>query len=127
MSIPVEVDALESALAEYGAGYLLSTASHGRVKAVTVEPSVAGGVLTIESPGGGSGRNVAENDQVTVLFPPLVHHGYTLLVDGTAVLDGDDLRVTPVSAVLHRPASHSDGPAHESGHQGGCGDDCRHV
>jgi hypothetical protein len=29
----------------------------------------------------------------------------TLLVDGTAAAEGDDVRITPTSAVLHKPAS----------------------
>lgn len=132
MSIPVDVADLESALANYGVGYLLSTASHGRVKAITVEPRVVEGALVISSPGGGSTRNIGENAQVTVLFAPLQHHGYTLLVDGTALVDGDDAHVTPSNAVLHRPASHSDGPRPGPGlgsgvESDGCGHDCRHV
>ncbi len=123
MSIPVEVATLGAALEDFGAGYLLSTAAHGRVKAVTVEPRVVEGALVISGPGGGTSRNIAENDQVTVLFPPLEARGYTLLIDGTATVEGDDVRVLPGSAVLHRPASHSDGP----GVPGGCGHDCAPV
>ena len=33
-----------------------------------------------------------------------------VLVDGTGTVDGDDVRVTPTGAVLHRPGSHADGP-----------------
>ncbi|GAB2763845.1 hypothetical protein GCM10027020_14980 [Nocardioides salsibiostraticola] len=123
MSIPVDVAKLEAALADFGAGYLLSTAAHGRVKAVTVEPRVMDGALIIAGPGGGSSRNIAENAQVTVLFPPLEARGYTLLIDGLATVEGDDARVVPSSAVLHRPADHSDGP----GVPGGCGHDCGPV
>ena len=127
MSIPVEIADLKKALADFGAGYLLTTATHGRIKAVTVEPTVIDGALVITEPGGGSSRNIAENAQVTVLFPPLEKHGYTLLVDGTAVLSGEEARVTPVSAVLHRPASHGDGSgAGPEGHES-CGHDCQPV
>ena len=123
MSISVDVAKLEAALADFGAGYLLSTAGHGRVKAVTVEPKVVDGALIITGPGGGSSRNITENGQVTVLFPPMEPRGYTLLIDGTATIEGDNARVVPSSAVLHRPASHSDGP----GVPGGCGHDCEPV
>ena len=29
----------------------------------------------------------------------------TLLVDGTAAVDGEDVRVTPTGAVLHKPVA----------------------
>ncbi len=124
MSVAVDLAELGTVLGEYDAGYLLST-TQGRVKAVTVDPELIEGALVVREPGGGSSRNIIANAQVTVLFPPLERHGYTLLVDGTATLDGDDALVAPVSAVLHRPAARSDGPA-RSNHDG-CGHDCRHL
>lgn len=111
MSIPVTVDDLPSMLESFGPGYLLSTSPDGRVKAVTVQPSVDGdGLLTIAGPGRGSLANIAGNDQVTVLFPPLEPRGFTLLVDGRATADGEDVTVLVGGAVLHRPPSHADGP-----------------
>ncbi|MDP2774269.1 MAG: pyridoxamine 5'-phosphate oxidase [Nocardioides sp.] len=107
MSIPVDVADLVRTLEDFAAGYLLST-SDGRVKAVSVAPQLADGVLVARAPGRGSCANVAANPQVTVLFPPLGTPGFTLLVDGTAVVDAADVRVTPTSAVLHKPAG---GPA----------------
>ena len=123
MSIPVAVSDLNTALADFGAGYLLSAAPGGRVKAVTVEPRVLDGLLRVGGPGRGSLANVGANAQVTLLFPPLAQRGYTLLVDGEAVVEGEDVLVTPLRAVLHRPGAHSDGPAAP----GGCGDDCHPV
>ncbi|MGA8255370.1 MAG: pyridoxamine 5'-phosphate oxidase [Nocardioides sp.] len=126
MSIPVDVGDLARALDDFGVGYLLST-TDGRVKAVTVEPRVSHGVLRVTGPGRGSVANVAVNPTVTVLFPPLQQRGYTLLVDGTAACEGNDLVVMPTNAVLHRPASHGDGSDTESGTHSGCGHDCQHV
>ncbi|GAA4677270.1 pyridoxamine 5'-phosphate oxidase [Nocardioides nanhaiensis] len=124
MSVPVAIGDLQEALEGFGAGYLLSN-SEGRVKAVTVEPEVSDdGMLMVRDPGGGSRRNVAANPVVTLLFPPLQERGYTLLVDGTASVEGDDVRVTPSGAVLHRPAAHADGPVEGDG---GCGHDCAPV
>lgn len=123
MSIPVEIADLNTALADFGAGYLLSVGSGGRVKAVTVEPRIVEGRMVVAGPGRGSLANVGVNAAVTVLFPPLAQRGYTLLVDGEAAVDGDDVHVTPTGAVLHRPASHSDGPGPPSG----CGHDCAPV
>jgi len=123
MSIPVDVADLAAALADFGAGYLLTAGADGRVKAVTVEPEVADGVLLVTGPGRGSSANIAANPVVTLLFPPTEPRGFTLLVDGTAELEGDDARVTPASAVLHRPSAHSDGPPAPDG----CAHDCKPV
>lgn len=123
MSIPVEIGDLGKALTDFGAGYLLTTSGDGRVKAVTVEPVLAGGDLVVVAPGHGSSANIAANPAVTLLFPPLAPRGYTLLIDGTAEMTGDDARISPTTAVLHRPTSHADGPPAPDG----CGQDCKPV
>ena len=119
MSIPVDVASLARALEDFGAGYLL-TNTGGRVKVVTVEPTVTDGVALVEGPGKGTIANLADNAAVTLVFPPREPKGFTLLVDGTGEVVGDDVRITPVTAVLHRPASHADGPPAPDG----CGNDC---
>lgn len=124
MSIPVDLADLARTLGEYGPGYLLSTAG-GRVKAVSAEPVLRDGVVVVGGPGGGSLRNVAANATVTLLFPPREERGYTLLVDGTATVHGDDVHVQPGHAVLHRPADHA-GPDHAPGGSA-CGHDCHPV
>lgn len=130
MSIPVDVAKLDQALAEFDAGYLVTVSAEGAAKVVTVEPTVSDGILLLEGPGHGSLANSAGNARVTLVFPPAERHGFTLLVDGTAAADGDDLRVTPASAVLHRPGAHSDGPpapAPLSASTTACGNDCHPV
>jgi len=122
MSIAVDVADLARALQGFGAGYLLTTKG-GNVKVVTVEPTVTDGVVLVESPGRGTLANLADNPALTLVFPPLESKGFTLLVDGTAEVSGDDVRVTPTGAVLHRPASHADGPPAPEG----CGNDCAPV
>lgn len=102
MSIPVDVDRLGETLTDFRAGYLL-TSSDGRVKVVSAVPVLVDGVLRVAAPGRGSLANVAANAEVTLLWPPPLP-GLSLLVDGTAVVDGDDVMVTPTSAVLHKPA-----------------------
>lgn len=123
MSIPVAPTDLEQALADFDSGYLLTTSSP-QVKVVTVDPVAAGdGTLRITAPGKGTLRNLDANDAVTVVFPPRERHGYTLLVDGTARVDGEDVVVVATAAVLHRPAAHADGPVPPEG----CGHDCAPV
>ena len=104
MSIPVEVADLPQRLAEFDRGYLL-TSRDGLVKAVSVRAVAEQGTLLVGAPGRGSLANVAANPAVTLLFPPREDPGLSLLVDGTAAADGDDVRVTPTSAVLHKPVA----------------------
>ena len=61
--------------------------------------------------------------------PPPLPKGFTLLVDGTAEVAGEDVRITPSGAVLHRPGMHADGPPPpaSAGDQTGCGNDCAPV
>ncbi|MDN5745946.1 MAG: pyridoxamine 5'-phosphate oxidase [Nocardioidaceae bacterium] len=120
MSIPVALADLVRALTDFDSGYLLTTSSPA-VKVVTVDPILdQAGTLRCVGPGGGTVRNLAENPALTVVFPPRERHGYSLLVDGTGEVDGEDVVVTPATAVLHRPASHGDGTASADG----CGQDC---
>lgn len=123
MSIPVDPKDLAGALADFDAGYLLTVSESGRVKAVTVEPAATATELVIDGVSKGSARNLAGNANVTVLFPPREHHGFTLIVDGTASADEERITVRPEAAVLHRPAAHADGPLPAEG----CGQDCHPV
>ena len=118
MSIKVEPAALATTVAQFDSAHLLSTRD-SRVKVVTVDASVADGKLRV-SWSKGTAANVDANPTVTVLFAPTEHHGYSLIVDGTAEDVGDGFVITPTSAILHRPASHADGPLPP----GDCGNDC---
>jgi len=130
MSIPVEMARLAEALQDFGSGYLLTASADGRVKAVTVDPELDGGVLRCAT-SRGSAANLAANPQATLVLWPRQEHGFSLLVDGTAVAVDDAIELTPGSAVLHRPASHADGPAGgvagEAVAGDGCGHDCTPV
>ena len=102
VSIPVDIAQLAEALADRGAGYLLTAAADGRVKVVSVEPTLSDGVLRFP-PSRGSASNLSANPAATLLFPPAEPRGHTLLVDGMATGD-DGIVFTPESAILHRPA-----------------------
>ena len=130
MSIPVDVGDLAVALEDFGAGYLMTASSEGTVKVVTVEPVATDGVLLVTRPGKGTVRNLADNTAVTLVFPPAEHKGFSLLVDGTGSVEGEDVRVTPATAVLHRPMIHADGPpppASAGDQTDSCGNDCAPV
>lgn len=129
MSIVVDLERLGETLADYPFGYLLTT-SRGAVKAVTVSARVVDGEVDIPVGSGGSARNLADNPTATLLFPPTEPRGYSLIVDGTASATDHGFRLSPATAVLHRPADHADAadgsrPAHT--HDSGCGHDCRPV
>lgn len=101
MSIPVALDELDRALSDVGHGYLLTTRA-GRVRVVSALPRLVDGRLVVSGPGRGSLANVVDEPAVTLLWPPLVEGGMSLLVDGTATTEGDDVVVVPQGAVLHR-------------------------
>ena len=102
MSVLVDLADIPARLADHDRGYLLTT-KDGTVKAVSVRAVPEDGALRVDTPGRGSVANVGVNPVVTLLFPPLTNPGMSLLVDGTAVADGDDIVITPTGAVLHRP------------------------
>lgn len=102
MSVVVDLTELPARLEEFDRGYLL-TSREGLVKAVSVRAVVEGDRLRVPTPGGGSLRNVGSNPPVTLLFPPVESPGMTLLVDGTAEVDAEDVVITPSGAVLHKP------------------------
>ena len=103
MSIPVDTAALADAVARYGeAAFLLSSAPRGGPHAVAVRVAWDGAALTTRA-GNTSRTNIAERADVTLLWPPVGEDDYSLIVDGTAAVEGaDGVRVTPVRAVLHR-------------------------
>jgi hypothetical protein len=104
MSVVVDLGDLPERLREFDRGYLL-TSRDGRVKAVSVRAVPEDGSLLVAAPGRGSVANVGTNPSVTLLFPPQASPGMTLLVDGTAAAEGDDVRIAPTGAVLHRPVA----------------------
>ena len=117
MSIPVSIDALRAAIEERGArAYLLTTSDDGRPHAVHVALGWDGEALATEV-GKRSAANAAARTWVSLLYPLRSEGDYSLIVDGTATVDGLRLRITPVKAVLHRPAAAPDPSS-------ACGADC---
>ena len=134
MSIVVDLERLGETLAGYPFGYLLTTSGEA-VKAVTISAQVVDGQVDIPVGSGGSADNLAANPKATLLFPPTEPRGYSLIVDGTASATDRGFRLSPATAVLHRPADHAHTaqgtrerqtqPAHT--HDSHCGHDCRPV
>ncbi|GAB7007119.1 hypothetical protein JCM18899A_45920 [Nocardioides sp. AN3] len=110
MSYPVAAADLGLALEQYAEGYLLTVTADATTRAVSVRPRLLDGRVVVGA-GRSSSANVAANPHVTLLCPPTAEKGFTLLVDGTATVEGEEIRIEPTSSVLHRAPYHSDGPA----------------
>jgi hypothetical protein len=104
VSIAVPLDDLPNELTRWGFAYVLTTSDDGRPHAVALVPDVADGTLRFDA-GGSTCRNAAERPQIALVFPPPSDgDGFSLLVDGDAVVEGSTVVVTPTWAVKHRPA-----------------------
>lgn len=110
MSIRVDLDTLPAAVEQQAdVAYLLTVSGGERVHAMAVVPSVRAG-LVVCAAGATARANAAARPAVTVLWPPRAPGRHTLLVDGTATISGDDVVVTPTTAVLHVTRDASTGP-----------------
>ena len=102
MSIKVPLDEVGAEASLYGFAYLLTSATpRPRVLAVWVESD--GETLVMEVSVGTAAR-IADQPEVTLVWPPAEADGMSLIVDGDGTVEGNTLRVRPINAVLHRPA-----------------------
>jgi hypothetical protein len=121
MSIPVELEALRAAIDERGlTAYLLTVSDDATPHVVHAAFRWEGDELVADV-GKRTAANAAARPAVSLLFPLRDAGDYSLIVDGSAVVTtaGDErrVRVTPVRAILHRPAAVPDPDA-------SCGADC---
>jgi hypothetical protein len=103
MSIAVPLDELESRLADFPWGYLVTVRDDGRAQSLAVPTAYVDGRL-VATVGARAAQNVTARPQVTMLFPGPSGAELSLIVDGDAAVEGDRIAVTPSWAVLHRPA-----------------------
>ena len=118
MSILVDLSELAGAVARHPTAYLLITGAD-RPHVGEVEIEVRDGVLVVPHPGRTARRVLPGQPLVTLLLPPHEPDGYSLVIDGSADLAGDELRVTPSHAVLHR-RPRPDSPPSATGCEGDC-------
>ena len=114
MSVPVPLDALRSRIEESGDDvFLLTVSDPASPHAVSADVRWEGDQLVV-----GAGRttagNVRSTPAVTLLWPA-TGQDYSLIVDGSAVVDGDVVRVTPERAILHRSVRASAADGHTDG------------
>ncbi len=108
MSVPVALDRLRDEVARFGEHpFILTVSNDGRPHAVAATMAWDGGELI-----GGCGRSTAAfataRPDISLLWPPIEPDGYSLIVDGTAKVEDQQVRVRPERAVLHRSAPSPD-------------------
>jgi hypothetical protein len=103
VSTEVALDALWEQVAIFGdRAFLVTVGDNGRPHAVSVTVRVNDGRIALGA-GSTSKANARQRSAVMLLWEPVDNGPYSLLVDGDGeVGDGEELRVTPTSAVLHR-------------------------
>ena len=125
MSVEVGLDRLREEIERYGsAAFLLTVRDGERPHVVSVGVVVDGDQLVVEA-GRRTAANVGTAAPVALLWAGPDADGFSLIVDGTAAVDGpagDDgarLRIQPAKAVLHRSRAVAE--------PGAVGSDCRPV
>lgn len=103
MSMIVPLDELAARLAAYPWGYLVTVGDDHRARSLAVPTVVIDGCISAPA-GAGTRANAAARPEVTMVFVPASGHDYSLIVDGTARVEGDTVLIEPSAAVLHRPA-----------------------
>jgi hypothetical protein len=109
MSEKVELDQLGNRLQEFDVAYLVTVGDGGRAHVLSVWPELGAGGLVVDGCGRHSQENATAHPEVTLVWPPAQSGGYSLIVDGSATVDGPAITVSPTKAILHRPAAGPDG------------------
>ena len=109
MSIKIEPTLIGEHLAGREFVYLISS-SNERSHVVALRPVLTNNIARFANTGRTPLANVAANSSVTLTWPPCdstqthEHSKYSLVADGTATVEGDEVLVTITNAVFHRPA-----------------------
>ena len=108
MSVPVALERLREEVARYGTHpFILTVSDSGRPHAVAATTAWEGDDLVA-----GCGRSTASfasaRPEISLLWPPIEPEGYSLIVDGTATVVDQQIRLRPSKAVLHRSAPSPD-------------------
>ena len=109
MSIKVEPTLIGEHVAGREFVYLI-THNGERSHVVALRPDLNNDIARFANTGRTPLANVAANSSVTLTWPPCdstqthEHSKYSLVADGIAVVEGDEVLVTITNAVFHRPA-----------------------
>ena len=109
MSVKVEPTHIVEHLAGREFVYLI-TNSNERSHVVALRAELVGNEARFTNTGRTPLANVVANSSVTLTWPPCdstqthEHAKYSLVADGIATVEGDEVLVTITNAVFHRPA-----------------------
>ena len=107
MSIRIEPTELAAAVRGRDFVYLV-TRGADRSHVVALKYSVEGSRVTVRGAGRSSASNIERASTVTLVWPPATraseHSDYSIVADGTAMIDEESVVVDIVTAVFHRPA-----------------------
>ena len=109
LSIKIEPTLIGEHLAGREFVYLI-TNSNERSHVVALRLELTNNIARFANTGRTPLANVAANSSVTLTWPPCdatqthEHSKYSLVADGIAVVEGDEVLVTITNAVFHRPA-----------------------
>lgn len=114
MSVPVAIEELRQQMVACGPdAFLVTVSDTASPHATSAAVSWDGDELVV-----GAGRttaaNAAASPAVTLLWPA-AGRDYSLIVDGSAVVDGDVVRITPTHAILHRSVLAAAPDGHRAG------------
>jgi len=119
VTVPVGLDQLRTEVAKYdGPPYLLTVSEDGRPHPVSVLVSWQDDELKLLG-GTRSRANASARPDVTLLWPAREGGGFCLIVDGRASVEGEEMTIRPISAILHR--SHAASEDHPEGSE------CEHI
>ncbi len=135
VSVPVDVAKLTEQLEVYGtAGYVLTVRDDHTPHIAHVTFTLSDGTLRCGA-SRTAANNVASRPHISLLWPPHEAGGYSMIVDGDARTEGDELVVVPTGGVLHRPAQSnepSNGASNVNANEpsnstGACQSDCEPI
>jgi hypothetical protein len=109
LSVKIEPTHIGEHLAGREFVYLI-TNSNERSHVVALRPEMLNDIARFSNTGRTPLANVAANSSVTLTWPPCdstqthEHAKYSVVADGVARIDGEEILVTITNAVFHRPA-----------------------
>src|SRR5262245_38635186 len=104
MSIRVELTELRAvAQQQTPFAYLMTVSDDAAAHAVAITPRIDNDVITCEA-GQHRCANAIPRPNVSLLWPPADPGDYSLIVDGSAPVDGSVVTIRATRAVRHRPA-----------------------
>jgi len=104
VSIRVELDELRGVAAGQAPfAYLLTVSDDSTAHVVAITPEIGDASIVCDA-GNRSCANATARPNVSLLWPPAQPGDYSLIVDGTAAVDGTRVCIVPERAVRHRPA-----------------------